>query len=302
MSFPQFKDIGKNASDLLKKGFPSTEKYAFRVECDTTTPSGIQLTPYVQETLSHTIEGELKAKFNYRDMAFTTSGNSKEDLSLEVSSIKPVRGGGKWTLALNSNAAGLLDRLRGKGTLEIRADLHTTAITFESSLKNFDPNASKVTASTVVGSKERGVAVGVEAEFLPAAQKLNSVNGALAYTTADLEASVFGKSKFSGGLSGGLTSVGASFYQRAPYSGRDIQLGGDVSYDLSGKATTFALGAAFKIDEATLKTRFDTKGLLGFSYTEKWRGPVSVTLASEWNLHGNEGNPPFQYGLKFAFK
>jgi len=51
MSFPPYKDITKSLNELIKKGYPSAEKYSFRAESDITSPSGFQATPYIQKNL-----------------------------------------------------------------------------------------------------------------------------------------------------------------------------------------------------------------------------------------------------------
>jgi len=299
MSFPLFKDIGKNSNDLLKKGFPSTDRYAFRVELDTTTNSGIQFTPFLQETLSKSIEGELKAKFNYRDVAFTTTGNMKEDVSLEIA--HQTKKGAKLTVALNSNMGNFVEKLKGKAGLELRTDYTTSAIAIEAALPNNAPHKPsddlpKATLSSVFGSKEKGIAFGIDLEASPTTQELKSINGAIAYNTSDLEFTVFSKTKGNAAM-----TVGANYFQKYPYMGRDVLLGAELTYDLSGKGSAFVIGAQFKPDESsTIKGKFDSKGLLGLNYTEKWKGPLSVTFTSDTNLLGGES--PFQYGVKLAFK
>jgi len=295
--WPLFKDVGKNANDLLKKGFPSQEKYAFRVEFDTTSNSGIQFQPYLQETLTKSVEGELKSKVNYKTLTFTTTGNLKEDVSLEISPTKPNMF--KWTVNVNSNMSDFVDRLKGKSTLEARSDYQTSALTAEWAFRQSGKteDAPKINVSSVFGSKSNGIALGLDAEISPSAQELKSFNTAFSYSKGDLDLALFSKTKI-----GGATTVSASYFQKYPYIGDDILFAAELACELN-KKPTIALGAQFKpTSDSTAKARFDSKGLLGISYTEKWKGPLSVTLASDWNVLGGEGNAPFQYGIKLFFK
>jgi len=303
MAFPLFKDVGKSNNDLLKKGFPANDKFLFRVELDSTSQSGIQFTPHIQETQSKALEGELKSKFEYRNFNFTAIGNLKEDVSLEATPTKATNGF-KWTLHANSNMSNFVDRLKGKLTLELRNDFTTSALSIEGTLKKDGKSEDnpKILFSSVFGLKERGVFGGIDLEIAPTSQEIKTVNTTLGLTKSDSEISLFSKTKV-----GNSTTVGAIYFQKYPYLSRDILLGGELAYDLNSKKPTLTLGSQFKPDDdTTIKSRVDSKGLVGLAITEKWRGPLSVTLAGDLNLVGvggaGENNSPFQYGLKFAFK
>jgi len=308
MAFPLFKDVGKSNNDLLKKGFPANDKFLFRVELDSTSQSGIQFIPHIQETQAKTLEGELKSKFEYKNLNFTAIGNLKEDVSLEATPTKATNGF-KWTLVANSNMSNFVDRLKGKCTLELRNDFTTSALSIEGTLKKDGGKSEdnpKILFSSVFGLKERGVFGGIDLEIAPTSQDIKTVNTALGLTKSDSEISLFSKTKV-----GTSTTVGAIYFQKYPYLSRDILLGGELAYDLNSKkpTPTLTLGSQFKPDDdTTIKTRVDSKGQVGLAITEKWRGPLSVTLAADLNVlgvgvgGGGENPSSFQYGLKFAFK
>jgi len=300
MSFPLFKDITKNTNDFLKKGFPTTEKFGFRVEFDTTSSSGIQFTPHLQQTLDKNIEGELKTKFFCKDHQFITTGNLKEDVSFEVSPSKHSSKGLKWTAHLSSNLNDFSDKAKGKLTLEIKSDYATSTISGEHPFKHSNllkSDDSKVLLNSVFGSKEKGVSAGFDTEFSVSSLQLKNVNTAIAFNKGDIDISLFSKKKV-----GGSTSVGSNFLQKLTSDKwADAQVGGELSFDLNDKTHSYILAAGFKpSDPSTFKARFDSKGLLGFVYTEKWSGPLSVTFGSDWNINGAAN--PFTYGIKLAFK
>jgi len=300
MSFPLFKDISKNASDFLKKGFPTAEKYAFRVELDNTSSSGIQFTPHLQQTLDKNIEGEIKAKFTVRDHQITTTGNMKEEATFEISPSKHSARGIKWTINLASNLSEFVDKAKLKATLECKSDISTTSLVTEHPFKHGGKSDdSKVSLNTVFGSKEKGLSVGLDSEISLSSFSLKNVNATLAYNKDDIDITVFSKKKF-----GGELIVGGNYFQKLlTDKWNDAQVAGELSYNINDHTQDFSLGASFKpSDPATLKTRFDSKGLLGFVYTEKWSGPLSVSLGSDWNILGAAGATPFQYNIKLAFK
>jgi len=306
MAFPLFKDVGKSANDLLKKGYVSTEKYAFRVEAETTSSSGIQVNPFMQATTDRSIEGEVKTKFPVKDFQLTTTAHTKQDLSLEIAPRFPSSLHSetfKWSTTLSTNLLDFFEKLKGKATLEYRNEFTTTAVSGESTFRrSTKPDESpKLNFSSVFGSKDRGVSAGIDTEISVASQQLKTINSALSYSTKDLDVTIFSKTKIGGTSS---TIVGTNFYQRSfGTNTNDTHIGGEISYDLKSNSPSFLLGVSSKpTSDSTTKARFDSKGILGFSYTEKWGGPLSITFMSDWNVYGSSSDSPFQYGLKLAFK
>jgi len=288
MAFPLFKDIAKNANDLLKKGYPTVEKYSSRIEWDTISSSGMQFQPFLQRTAAGA-EGELKAKFTVREALVTASGNLKEDITLEAT--RPFTPALKWTLLVASNTSAFIDRLRGKGTLEYRNDFTSTSASLDytpSSGKGVEP--LKVLVSSVIGKKDLGLAGGVDLE-LGTSGELKALNLAALFTRSDGETSLFAKRGALG------TTVGANYFQKL--SG-DVAAGGEIGYDLARRNTTLILGAQFKPAEtSTIKGRVDSKGLVGVSISDKLNSSMTLTWIADWNIFGDA---PFQYGVKFAFK
>jgi hypothetical protein len=302
MSFPLFKDVTKSLNELLKKGYPSAEKYSFRTEFDTTSSSGVQVTPYIQKTFENSIEGELKTKFGYKELQITTTENLKQDVSFEISPAKHSSRGFKWTLNFSSNLTEFFDKVKGKISGELKNDYSTSIITIEHPIKQSSSQKSddsKLLFNSVFGSKEKGFSIGVDTEVSLSTHQPKTFNAIALIHRQDIDIGVFTKKKLGGS---GSTVVGANYFQKVD-SVKDGQLGGEVSYDLSDKSSNLLLGASFKpSDSATFKTRFDSKGLLGFLYTEKWCGPLTVAFGADWNILGAGNPPPFQHSFKLLFK
>jgi len=302
MYFPLFKDISKNASELLKKGYPSSDKYAFKVELDSTSSSGLQAQPWIQSTQEKTIEAELKTKFPIRDFSVTTTGNNKQDVSIEISPAKNFSNGVKFTANVNTNLGNIVEKAKGKLTLEVKNEKVTTNLILEHPLKHSSAqkaDEAKLTGNSVFGSKEKGLSMGLEADFSFSSLSVKTFNSALAYNKDESEASIFTKTKY-----GGSTVLGVNYFQKLSKSSwKDTQLAAELSYDLNDKTSAFTLGASFKpSDSSSLKTRFDSKGLVGFAYTEKRDGPLSVTFGADWNVLGAANASPFQTNIKLSLK
>jgi len=301
MSFPLYKDITKNANDLLRKGYVSAEKYAFRVDFDTTSVSGTQLTPYLQRNLDNNIEGELKVKCGCKDLTITSTENTKQDISLEIAPSKHSASGLKWILNASSNVTELVDKSKLKGTLELKNDYSNTSLTIEYPIRQSasqKPVEGKTTLNSVFGSKDKGFSLGFDSELSLATYSLNALNTTLAVNKPDIDFALFSKKKF--GSSNNLV-VGVNYFQKLTTSRwTDTQVASEVSYDLNDKSSAFALGLAFKpSDASTIKTRYDSKGLLGFLYTDKWNGPLTVAFGADWNVLGGAG---LQHSIKLTFK
>jgi len=301
MSFPLYKDITKNANDLLRKGYVSAEKYAFRVDFDTTSVSGTQLTPYLQRNLDNAVEGELKVKCGCKDINITSTENTKQDISLEISPTKHSASGFKWALNASSNVTELLDKSKVKATFELKNDFSNTLLSIEHPIRQSasqKPVEGKITFNSVFGSKENGLSLGFDSELSMATYSPNSLNTTLAVNKPDIDFALFSKKKF--GNASNLV-VGVNFFQKLTTSRwTDTQVASEVSYDLNEKTSAFALGLAFKPSEAsTIKTRYDSKGLLGFLYTDKWNGPLTVAFGADWNVLGGAN---LQHSIKLTFK
>jgi hypothetical protein len=301
MAFPPFKDITKSLNDLLKKGFPTAEKYSFRVEFDNTSSSGTQVTPFLQR-VGENLEGELKVKCGCSDYQVTTTENLKQEVSFEISNAKHTARGLKFTLNLSSNLSEFVEKAKGKITGELKNDVTTTSLTVEHPIKQSGAGVrsddAKLIINSVFGLKEKGVSAGVESEISLSTHSPKTLNTTLLFTKKDLDLALFSKKKF------GTNSLilGANFFQKLESSKwTDAQLGGEISYDIGEKSPSLALATQFKpADSATFKTRFDSKGLLGFLYTERWQGPLTVSFGADWNVLG--GANPFQHSIKLLFK
>jgi len=284
----------------LRKGYVPAERYSFKVEFDTTSSSGTQLTPYIQQNLDNNVEGELKAKCGCKDFTITSTENTRQDVSIEFGSPTYSKGI-KWTVNASSNVTDLVDKLKGKATIEFKNDYSNSSLSLEHPLRQSASQKQaegKATFNTVVGSKENGVALGFDSELSLATYSLNSFNTTFAFNKSDGDFALFWKQKFG---SGNNRVVGANVFHKLKDSKwNDTQIATEISFDTTEKTSAFALGLSFKpSDSSSLKTRYDSKGLFGFLYTDKLSGPLSVAFGADWNVLGGG---PLQHSIKLTFK
>jgi len=78
-------------------------------------------------------------------------------------------------------------------------------------------------------------------------------------------------------------------------------VGAEIVYKMQG-TTSFLFGGSFAPSEtSTFKGRIDSeKKVLGFAYSEKWSGPLTVDFSVDWKPTAAEN--PFLFGLKLSFK
>jgi len=307
MAFPvAFKDQGKNASDLLVKGFPASDKdkYLWKIEFDTTSSNKIQFQSYLSHPPDATPQGEIKSKFTAHDIDFLVKGNTKDELSLELSPgiIKGV----KPTLTLSSLTCAPRDNITLKTDFEMRKDfMHavmTATIPFAQGEESTGTSSGegpspKVNLTGVIGSASKGISVGVNLDCNITSRQVSSVHSFLAYANSFLEVTGFWKMEPTE-----KSEFGVNYYHKLenkPVSA----VGAELSYDpIANKSPSLALGALFKPDSScSFKTRVNSKGFVGVSYTQQMRGPFTVSFGGDINAL-NLQKSPAQFAAKLTIK
>jgi len=303
MSFPAlFKDLGKNANDLVNKGYISSDKYHWKIEVDTTSENGIQFLPSLTENPAGGLEGELKAKFKSFNFTFTTSANLKNELTLEAASNDSIRGLLKPTLTLSTDANNPVERARFKANSEVRFATANLTANVDFPLArflnevSFKPEQPKATLSGVFGHKDSGVSIGTEAEFSADSGQVIALNVVTAYVQRNLEVALFLKKRQN-------VNVGANFYQRVLSSRfQDSGVGAEITHDLSSeKPPVLTIAATGRAETATFKGRITSRGVLGLAITQRFEGPLSMTFGTDIQLLNREPGS-VQWGLKIAYK
>jgi len=302
-SLPLFKDVAKNANDLLNKGFVSSDKYLWKVEFDTVSDNGIQFTPNISETPAGHVEGEFKSKFKTVRATFTTTANLKQDISLETASNTYIKDIFKPTVTVSTTLDNPLERAKIKLADEIlipNARLNgVVELPISRFLEEGSKEQAKTTLSAVVGLADTGFGVAIEGELSESVQ-LNCLNGYLTYAKSNLEASLYFKKKAS-------IILGSNFYLKNPtLRYQNSAIGGEITHDLSSdKAPVLTLAATWKPDEtSTIKSRLNSRGVLGVSWTQAFSGPLSISFLVDINLSivAIHESQSVQWGVKLAVK
>jgi len=310
MSFPAaYKDQGKNSNELLNKGFPSTDKFNWKFEIDTTSENGVQFLPSITNTPGRGVDAELKSKFKVKEANLTLTGNQKEELSVEIAAAKKLQDLWKPSITVSTTTRFLQEKLKFKPSVEFRKEWVTATVALEMPVKQpeegsddpKDTDHKKATFSTVFGHKSCGFSAGFDLEYQIDSSKLKHFNSVVSYGTADLEVSAFSKTK----CDGSPTTIGANYYQKLANKWKEGAVAAEVTYPLHSlnQPPSFSVGGSFQPDaSSTLKSRVNNKGLAGFAYTQKWGGPFTVTFSSEFNLLNPLAQDSAQYGVKIAVK
>jgi len=257
-------------------------------------------------TYDERVETELKSKFKASpvegcDINFTLTGNQKEEISLEMASAKSFRNF-KPSLMLSTSTKNL-KKFNFKPSAEFRNDWMGATFSLDYPMKSEEredlknPPVNKANFSTILGNKSCGFSAGIDMEFNMESETLHRSYVA-SYCTSDLEVTAFSKKK-----SERPRLIGVNYYQKLINRWKDAIVSAEVSYALGTNSTPdLTLGGSFKPDPtSSVKSRIDNKGIAGFSYTQKWGGPFSVTFLSEFNLLDLASNSA-KFGVKFGLK
>jgi len=190
-------------------------------------------------------------------------------------------------------------KARAKIGLETRAQRFAGTLTTEIPNPVYkEDQSTKINASGVVGDSSCGFAVGAEIDANVDKLFLEKTNGSLTYTNRDIQITGFLKRTLSTKPS---TSFGFSVYQKPVNGWNNLVLGGELTHTLNA-ATVFAVGGQVNPDpNSTLKLRVTSAGSLGFSLTQYWGGPFTLTLLGE-ALKAFSGDNSLTWGVKINLK
>jgi len=299
MSYPPlFKDHGKTANDILGKGFPSTDRFIWKFEAETAASNGIQFLPNI--SYDGNVSGEFKVKGKIRDCTTTLSTKTDNSFSIESACSKNFVGF-KPTLTLSSGFSNFY-KFKAKLSGETRGDRYNATVFAEVPNPLFKDDQDNRVGFTVVGSgtgdQAYGLSAGAEVESNVDKRTLEKVNGVLAYTQNDAQLCLFGKKTY--GAKSSLV-FGLNGFSRLPDNWNNLLLASELSHTVDGP-TNFLLGVQFQPDRfSTIKLRMRHTGSLGFSYSQHWGGPFTLTFMGETGkLIGAEN--PLTWGVKLALK
>jgi len=296
---PLFKDLKKRSNDLLTKDFPS-EKQENKVEWKTNAPNNVTFTSTFTKRKDGSVVGTVSPKYVFKDWNTTFTGevNTRRELKGEVEVANPA------------DVAGLKVTATAQSSTEDNFGI--LAVQYQHELASLTGSADygKGKGSTVKGSivtGAQGFALGASCEyFLGHAQDsdMKEFEAAINYSHSDFD--IRGFARMNSREEEDKNIIGASYYHKV--HGKDnkqLALRAEVVYEHkeADAKPQLVFGTEYQWErDTTLKAKFDTTGLLGFSYRQKFSDRTSLTLAStmDTNNLGAKNAASFGFSLNLV--
>jgi len=289
-----FKDLGKQANDLLNKGFFEHEKYYFKVEGTLVAQNAVKATPSVQISTDQTVAGSIKAVFPCTcGLTSTFTADLKNALKLEIASNSYFRGIFKPTLELSSNAKSLVNSAKFKQTVDIATGCGGSSVGVTYALASGVPQLN----FSLVGVRKFNLgtaAIGVETDYTQG--KEIPINVAASFNIPSLTATIFGNF-FLNKLQG---RYALSLYGPLA-SSPSTTIGSELVYDGDGKATQITVGGNHTIDSnSSVKAKFNSRGIFGVVYSQKIQDSLTLSVLADVNLREINNPNSAKFGVKVA--
>jgi len=279
-----FKDLGKRVSDLLTKEFPTDEK---KVEWKGVTNNNVTIETNLLQKGDGSIVGTITPSYKYKEYGLNLLSeiNTKKDVKLEASVENKLADGLKLTLTGES---------RGDTTFTTAAaEYRHEYATLNGSVDYGKPKGSLLKANTVFGQK--GFALGLSAEYFLGTtdqSELKTFNTTISYTSKDFDATVFGrlisdKDK---------NELGGTYYHNI---NSNLSVGTEVVFDTANADSKpkLTFGALYRLNEdTTLKSRFDTNGILGVSFGQRFNKNSRVIIGANIDTNNLSGKSSSSFG------
>eukprot|EP01103_Thecamoeba_quadrilineata_P019329 TRINITY_DN7776_c0_g1_i1.p1 TRINITY_DN7776_c0_g1~~TRINITY_DN7776_c0_g1_i1.p1 ORF type:complete len:306 (+),score=78.45 TRINITY_DN7776_c0_g1_i1:26-919(+) len=292
-----YKDLGKDANDLLNKGYVEQERYNWKVELTNSSASGVKITPTISKAQDQPLNGSIKTVVPFRNgFNSTVTFDLKNLLKFEVSSVGYLRNSFKPSLEISTSSENLVNNLKIKQTVDFAASWGgaTLGVTIPSTFSSPAYNASLVT-SRAIGFDSVG-AIGVETDFTSG--KDIPLNLATSFITPAVTATIFGNFVIGKAYS---SRYGISFYGPVASAPLTTFIGSELQYDSEGKATQLSIGASHKFSSSiNVKARINSRGIFGFVYSRKVNELLSLSFLADLNLREASNPNSLRYGVKLT--
>jgi hypothetical protein len=285
-----FKDLNKRNSDLLTKDFPS-EKRENKVNWTGETSSNVSFETSLLQKADGSILGTFTPKYRVRDYNTTLTAELKTDKNYKVE----AKIDDHFTPGLTTTVSAETVKEDIKATVGVEYK-HELA-TFTTTVDYGRSEGSNLISSAVVGTQ--GFQLGAQFNYFIGSSNDSSLKEFL--STAS-----YGNDEFDLGVYGKIinekdsTILGANYFQRV---NPDLLVGADVSFDTQNvdSKPKLTAGAQYRIDsESLVKTKFDTDGKLGVSFSQKFK-TSKLVLAGTFDTNSlstkNSSNVAFNLTL-----
>lgn len=280
MSFvpPQFKDLGKKASDLFKKS------YDFKNEVKVINKAANSVKLESGGYQAKSLTGYCKA--NWTD-------DSLGDFELEAHSSGSTRA--KLVCKKVSDVGITIEgNAEGKLTLEASTSLSpmSTAVAVSAKVShNLEKQSTGILASAVLG--QDGVSVGLNCDLDVANPSVpRDYNVGAQYSQKDLTATIV--------TSNQGNDITASYFQNIC---KDLCLGSSMCVKPDSGSRTFVFGGEYVMDkQTTLKFKTDSNGIVGTAVSHVLANPsCKVNASAQFDSLSSDLFAPQKFGLSVSF-
>jgi len=280
MSHPGlFKDLGKKASDLLSKDFPSEEK---KVEWKGVTSNGVTIETKFEQK-GDALVGTITPSYKLKEFGttFLAEVNTKKDIKLEASVENQLVEGSKVTVT---------GEAKGKDSfVTVYGEYKHPRATVTGSFDFGKSNGQTIKSTALFGMAP--FSLGLSCEYLMGqTNEMKNFNTTLGYTTKEFEATLFGRT------SGDKNEIGGSYFHNV---NSDLVFGAEAVFDTStpDSKPKLAMGTQYKLNEDTIvKGKLDTTGVVQASIAQRLSRNSKLTFGAKVDTKNNN-----QLGLGFAF-
>jgi hypothetical protein len=278
----QFKDIGKDANDLLNKGY---DDYDTKFEINAVGLNASVKASFTknQEKTSGSLEYKTKCE-KCGDLTTTLDFGK----SVKVSAVSKDKFIQKLdtTLEFSSNPAKLFDEAKVKVTADYA---QLDAATLNANLTVPVGGAAPTSViSAVIGSREHGFAVGGEVELNATRGQFTRLEGALGYKKGSSSLTLFSKTNRDNSNNTLSHKFGSSFYYRFATSATcscNPIVAAEAVYNPKDSVVALVAGVLTKPDAtSTLKAKVSSLGQLNVAFNKDLEKPLSIGLFSQTNL------------------
>jgi len=282
-----FKDLNKRAGDLLTKEFPTDEK---KFEWKGPSVNNVTVDANFIQKGDGSVLGTVTPKYTYKPygLNFLAEVNTKKDIKVETTVENQVVDGLK--LIVTGEAKG--NETYATLATEYKHEYATVTGSFDIG----KPKGSTAKATTVVGSQ--GFSLGFSTEyFLGEASEVKNWETRVAYLSKEFDVNVFSRRDYAKDKN----EVGGSYFHNV---NSDFVVGTEVVLDTANNETKpkLTLGTQYKLHPDTvLKGKFDTNGILGLSYNQKFNPNSKLLIGANVDTNNLSGKSSTSFGFNLSF-
>lgn len=260
MAPPTYGDLGKNARDVMSKGYHFG---LLKLDVKTKTQSGVEFNCGGQSNQdTGKVFGSLETKYKVKDygLTFTEKWTTDNTLATEICVQDQVTTGLK--LSFDTTFAPQTGSKSGRFKAEYKHDV--VAVNTDVDL---DLNGPKILASAVFGYN--GWLAGYQTSFDTAKAKITKNNFALGYTTGDfiLHTNVNDGQEF-----------GGSIYQKVS---PQVETGINLNWSAGSNDTVFGIACKYNLDsDASIRAKVNNSSQIGLGYQQKLRDGITLYLST----------------------